>query len=131
MCLMMLPSCVILALNHSCVSDTISSMRCTCTVMFACPCLISCRCIISVSDVGSWREGGGRAAAQQQVPEGERDATQNGSVMSGGGSGTSEQQQPPQPGMRPTGQGPPFPVGPGRPMMPPYRGMMPPQYVST
>ena len=85
-----------------------------------------------MTDVGSWREGGGRAAPQQPSPE-RGDASQNGSATSGGASGgTSQQQQPPQPGMRPTGQGQQFGIGPGgRPMMPQYRGMMPPAYVSV
>ena len=88
------------------------------------------------TDVGSWREGGGRGALQQQS-QSDTDQPQLASQTSGGGDTASTDglesptARPPQahPPLPPGAQQrPPHPMGPGmNPMM--MRGMMPP-YVS-
>ena len=97
---------------------------------------------LCVSDVGSWRDGGGRGAMQQPKPESQSpplsspsqtqtETQQNGPPTSGGADIPSPSQpMPPRPGSNqgPGGQGP-MPMGPHMAMPAQFRGMMTP-YVS-
>ena len=81
-----------------------------------------------LADVGSWKEGGGHVLAQGDEAGKEAASAPASAPASGPGGADPAAGRP----ARPTGQGPPFPMGPGAPMMGPYRGMMPPPaaYVS-
>lgn len=94
-------------------------------------------CTFMLTDVASWREGGGRGAMQQQqnkpdspssptglTSQGQTETQQNGPQTS---SPVELPSQPPRPGSGPTSGGP-MPMGPPMGMPPQYR-MMPP-YVS-
>ena len=88
------------------------------------------------TDVGNWKEGGGRPPNQLQQQQTSSDPAQNGTQTSGGAGGSAADsaeaaqhqspQGPPRPG---PGGAPPHPMGPGGPMMPPYMGRMPPPYM--
>ena len=90
------------------------------------------RCTFDTSDVGNWKEGGGRGAMQQQQQL-QQDQQQNGTPTSGGAAAAGEREAdrdspaqpiPPHAMIRP---GQLMPMGSGGPMIPPhFRGMMPP-----
>lgn len=116
----------------------INKFKCMCILCH----LILCKhtvhiCTFMLTDVASWREGGGRGAMQQQqnkpdspssptglTSQGQTETQQNGPQTS---SPVELPSQPPRPGSGPTSGGP-MPMGPPMGMPPQYR-MMPP-YVS-
>lgn len=90
-------------------------------------------CVYCVSDVGSWREGGGRGAMQQHPPAPEEGETAAVAEKVEGGDvpgptpaeGTVAPPQMAGMGPHPGGPRPGMPpMGPGGPMM--FRGMIPP-----